>query len=284
MNAANIHADSFSGLASRPFYTRVAALGFALIALTGLVYLSIALIGNSVGDAWDFTLTFMVVGVLVTVSLLRFGAWAQVLAAVLSFLALASVLPFTTRILMNPEDGADFIPLMFLLFGAVLGFAGSIAGLIQRRRHTMRITATRAESLGLKAVLVALAVLVISSLVLTVAARTPLPAEAKANSVSLDVKSYKFSPDQLRAKAGSTVKLVVKNEDATMHTFTLDAAGVDASLPPGAERLIEFQAPAPARISGTARPTRTQARTAGPGWSAALSCIESNGLIPGSRG
>ncbi len=231
-------------LASQPFDTRVAALGFTLIALTGVVALAVAVIGNSVGDAWDFTLTFMVVGVLVTVALLRFGAWAQVLAAVLSFLALASVLPFTTRILMNPEDGADFIPLMFLLFGAVLGFAGSVAGLVQRRRHTQRITATPTELIGLKAVLFALAVLVISSLVLTVAARTPLSADAKANSITLDVKSFTFSPDQLRVKAGSAVKLVVKNDDSTTHTFTLDAVGVDVSLPPGTERVIEFQAPA----------------------------------------
>ena len=105
---------------------------------------------------------------------------------------------------------------------AALGLAGSTAGLVQRRRHTLRITATRAESLGLKAVLVALAVLVISSLVLTVAARTPVSAEAKANSVSLDVKSFRFSPYQLRVKAGSMVKLAVKNDDSLLengHNF-----------------------------------------------------------------
>ncbi len=73
----------------------------------------------------------------------------------------------------------------------------------------------------------------------------PLSSEAKANAISIGIKDFQFSPDHLQVKAGEMVRLVVKNNDTTLHTFTFKEAGVDVSIPPGAERLVEFQAPAP---------------------------------------
>jgi plastocyanin len=72
-----------------------------------------------------------------------------------------------------------------------------------------------------------------------------LSAEAKANALSVEIKSFDFNPNRIQARAGTTVRLVVKNNDPTLHTFTLPQAGVDVSVPPGSERLVEFQAPAP---------------------------------------
>ena len=40
------------------------------------------------------------------------------------------------------------------------------------------------------------------------------------------------------------MRLVVKNDDPALHTFTLPEAGVDVSIPPGSEKLVEFKAPA----------------------------------------
>jgi plastocyanin len=40
------------------------------------------------------------------------------------------------------------------------------------------------------------------------------------------------------------VRLALSNQDAAVHTFTLPEAGVDVFVQAGAQRLVEFQAPA----------------------------------------
>ncbi len=229
--------------ATRPFYTRLAALGFLLIALTGLISVGVNLIAGST-DGLDFVLAILVIGLLIAGALLRFGVWAQALAALLSFALLATVLPFSIFILLHPEDGAEFIPLVLLLVGSTLGFIGSVVSLIQRRRHALRAAATPAESLALRIILAAVALLAVVSLLLTATARTTVSAESKASALSVEQKNSQFSPNRIQVKANETIRVVVKNNDPTLHTFTLNEAGVDVSVPPGAERLIEFQAPA----------------------------------------
>jgi nitrite reductase (NO-forming) len=234
-----------NGSAARPFYTRLAALGFALIALTGLVSTVYALITGGNMDSLDFILALLVIGLLLAGALMRFGAWTHVIAALLSFLLLATVLPFSLFILQHPEDASNFIPLVLLFVGAALGFVGSIASLVQRRRHTARTAATRAESLAVKLLLALLVLVAAASVALTVSARTTLSAEAKTNALAVEIKSFSFNPNRLQVKAGDTVRIVVKNSDPTLHTFTLPDAGVDVSVPPGSERLVEFRAPRP---------------------------------------
>lgn len=229
--------------ASRPFYTRVATLGFLLIALTGLVSASISLIMVNTSLP-TFSAVILVIGLLIAGALWRFGVWAQVLAALLTFLMLVAIVPFSVYILLNPEDGFDFIPLVILIFGAALGLIGSIVGLVQRGRKRLRIDVMRSERVGLRAILAALGLIVLASVILTVNARTTLSAETKANAISVGIKNFQFSPDQVQVKAGETVRLAVKNNDTTLHTFSLDAVGVNVSIPPGAERLIEFTTPA----------------------------------------
>lgn len=233
-----------NGSAARPFYTRLAALGFAFIALTGLVAMGFGLAAGNTSEL-AFILPIVVIGVLIAGALLRFGVWAQVLAALLSFLLLALVLPFSSFNLSHPEDGSEFIPLLLLLVGSALGFIGSLVSLIQRRRHLLRAAATPAESLALKVMLTAIALIALASLALTAVSRTTLSAEAKANAMSLEIKNFDFNPNRLQVKAGQTVRVAVKNNDATLHTFTLPDAGVDVSVPPGSEKLVEFKAPAP---------------------------------------
>jgi plastocyanin len=230
--------------ATRPFYPRLAALGFAFIALTGLVYIGFGLLSGDTG-ALASVLPIVIIGLLIAGALLRFGVWAQVLAGVLALALLALVLPFSIFNLLHPESGGDFIPVLLLVVGAAFGLIGTAVSLIQRRRHTLRAVATPAESLALRVILVALALVALASLALTAVARTTLSAETKTNAIGVEIKSFDFNPNHIQVKAGSTVRLVVKNNDPTLHTFTLAEARVDVSVPPGSEKLVEFQAPAP---------------------------------------
>ena len=239
MNQTNATATN-----ARPFYTRLAALGFAFIALTGVVSIGFALLSGDTSTL-AFALPIVIIGLLIAGALLRFGVWAQVLAGVLSLALLALVLPFSIFSLLHPESGGDFIPILLLVIGTAFGLVGAVVSLIQRRRHNLRVEATPAESLALRVILVTLALVTLASLALTAVAHTTVSAETKANAISVEIKSFAFNPNHIQVKAGSTVRLAVKNNDPTLHTFTLAEARVDVSVPPGSEKLVEFQAPAP---------------------------------------
>lgn len=231
--------------ARRPsFYERVCALGFALIALGSLVALGWGLATGSAGDALAFALPVVVVGLLIAGAVWRWGRWALVVAAVLSLLLLALVVPFSLFSLGHPESGADFIPVVLASLGAGLGLVGSGVALVQWRRRTVRANPTRAERLLLSSLLGVVALTVLFSAVLTLTSRTALAAEAKAGAVSVHMKNFSFTPNTLEIQPGQTVRVVVSNEDATLHTFTMPGAGVDVSVPPGSEKIVEFQAPA----------------------------------------
>lgn len=55
------------------------------------------------------------------------------------------------------------------------------------------------------------------------------------------MKDYQFAPQTLHARVGETVRVVVKNEDASAHTFTIQEMGVNQNIPARQEAVIEFQ-------------------------------------------
>lgn len=227
----------------RPFYTRLAALGFGLIAFAGVFNAVFGLIQGST-NTLDFTLPIVIIGLLIAGALLRFGVWAQVLAGLLSLALLALLLPFSVFNLLHPESAGEFVPIVLFIAGSAFGLVGAVVGLIQRRRHSLRVAPTVSESSAVKVILAVVAVAALVSLGLTATARTALSAEIKSSAVSVDIKSFSFSPNFLAVKAGDTVRLAVKNDDPTLHTFTLPEAGIDVAIPPGSEKLVEFKAPA----------------------------------------
>jgi plastocyanin len=227
----------------RPFYTRLAILGFSLIALSGLIGAGVNLLAAE-ASSLAFTLPLLLAGCLMAGALWRFGAWAKVVAALLALAMLAFVLPFAPFGLAHPESAADFVPLVLLIAGAALGLVGSIAALIARRRGGQQGAASPVALLGLMMLLAVLTIAIVTSLALTATSRTTLVAESKASAVEMAIEEFQYSPGWIEAAAGSTVRLAVANNDATLHTFTLDEVGLDVSIPPGAERLVEFTMPA----------------------------------------
>ena len=221
------------------------ALGFGLIALAGIVVLVAGLLAGDVAGSAGFGLAFIVIGLLIAVLIWRVGRWALIVASVLAFLLLALIGPFSLFNLAHPESAPDFVPLVLALAGALLGLVGSAVAIGEWRRGTARAEARPGETWALRGLLGAVGVAVVLSMGLTLAGHTPVPAAAKAGATSVQMKNFAFAPTALLAQPGETVRLVLKNDDSTLHTFTLPAAGVDVSVPPGSERVIEFKAPAP---------------------------------------
>lgn len=232
-----------NGDAQKPFYSRVAALGFALLAMTAIAYMAFGLMAGDAGEL-VYIAPAVLIFALLAAAVLRLGTKMLVVAALLSCLLLILIVPFSPFALMHPESAADFVPAVLSIAGSALAFLGSAGSLVQRRRHTLRLTGTRGEVRVLQATLSIVALLGVFSLVQTALARAPLSTESKAGAVSLAQKNFAFAPAVLDGNAGQMVRVVVRNADATLHTFTLDEAKIDVSIPPGAERLIEFKAPA----------------------------------------
>ena len=228
----------------RPFYVRVSALGFGMIALTGLVAIVIGLVNGSLANSAGFAIVFIVVGLLVAGLVWRFGRWALILSALLSLALLGLLGPFSLFNLGHPESGSEFIPIVLLLAGALLGLVGSVVAIVQWRRKTDRADGTRAERLALTGLLGVVAVAILLSTVLTLASHTSVSAQVKASATGVEIHNFAFAPNSLQVKAGDTVRLVVRNDDTSLHTFTLPQAGVNVAVPPGSEKLIEFKAPA----------------------------------------
>jgi plastocyanin len=174
----------------------------------------------------------------------RFGAWALVLATILGLLMLLSLVSFRADFsLIHPESFLDFVPSILSIVGLTMGVVGAIVALVQRRRGMARAEASPSERRAVQTILAALGVLVLLSGVLTLTGRTVVPAEAKAGALPVQIKDFTFTPGHLEAKAGETVRLVVSNADSALHTFTIRELGVDYSIAPGNEALIEFRAP-----------------------------------------
>lgn len=226
------------------FYARVTALGFGLVALTGVVILILGPAGGGAGEELGFALAFIIVGLLVAGAVWRLGRWALVLAAVLSLALLGLVGPFSLFSLSHPESATDFIPVVLMLAGALLGLIGSAVALMQGRRGTLRESATSTERSVLGIALGAVALAVLLSMVLTATGRTTVSAQAKTGAAAVQMKNYMFAPNSVQVKAGDSVRVVVKNDDSTLHTFTLPQAGVDVTVAPGSEKVVEFKAPA----------------------------------------
>jgi plastocyanin len=228
----------------RSFYARVSGLGFGLIALPGIVVLIFGLLGGDAGGSLGFALVFLVVGLLVAGAVWRFGRWTLVLAALLSFALLGLIGPFSLFSLGHPESAADFVPIVLSLAGALLGFAGSVVALVQWRRGNARADGTRVERRVVRAMLGVVGMVVVLSMILSLTSHTVATTAAKTGATSVQIKNFAFVPHTLQVRAGDTVRLVIKNDDATLHTFTLPQAGVDVSMPPGSDKVVEFKAPA----------------------------------------
>jgi plastocyanin len=227
----------------QPFYTLVAAAGYALIGLAGLTILLLGLLTGGLAELAMFAVFMLVPSLLGLFLTLKVGRWGFILPLLLVLALVVLLGPMLPFMLAHPEAGLEFVLAAFFAAGAVLVVVGSAASLGQWLRRTVRPGATRGQRLALQGILALTAVVVLAALLVTALARTSLAAGERAGATAVALKDFAFDAP-LTVEAGQTVRLAVRNDDGALHTFTLDEAGVNVSIPAGAERLIEFTAPA----------------------------------------
>jgi plastocyanin len=66
----------------------------------------------------------------------------------------------------------------------------------------------------------------------------------KKGKISIEADDFYFKSTFLKAKPGATVKVSLKNEGKTQHTFTIDGLGVDQTLNPDQKATVTVTLPA----------------------------------------
>jgi plastocyanin len=228
----------------KPFYTLVGVTGFALLVLAGLMMLVAGLLDGTLGMSVIFVAFFGVPGLLGVLLPWRFARWGFVLPVLLALALLFLLAPGLPLTLAHPEAGTDFAMVVLVAVGAGMGAIGGVASIIQSWRKSARVGASPAQRRALQIILGLTALVLVVSAVLSVLAHTTLAPEVRAGATPVQMHEFQFTTQQVNAQAGQTVRLAVKNDDTTLHTFTLPEAGINIVVPAGTERLIEFQAPA----------------------------------------
>ena len=213
---------SISVWKTRPVYTRVAILPTGGEASTlGFFIISIVLSIIVAGLMW------------------RFGSWALAVAAVWGFLNLwwGWLLVLS---LSYPNSFFDFVLPLLLTVGALLAVVGAIVAFVQQRRGAVRTVSSQTERRIFGAIAMALLALSILSGSLHIAGLTSVSAEAEAGAIVVEMRNSYLVPDRLEIPVGETARIVLKNNDFFVHTFEIDELGVDYTVLPFSERLIEL--------------------------------------------
>ena len=247
MTHANQIADK---LRSHPLYTRVTIVGLLLFTLGIVLFMVLSVLSlisfiHGTADQVAFFVIFPVLALVVAGLTWWFGTWALALAAAFSAVSLGMYGPLLAYPLGHPSSAFDFVLSLMVAVGMLLGLVAGTIGFMQQRRGVARATATRAER---KAFATAAAVLVglgIFSGILAFAAGTTVSVEARAGAIEIDMRNILFEPDRLEIQSGESVRLLVKNSDFTLHTFTLESLEIDKEVMPRSELVIEIATVSP---------------------------------------
>jgi len=227
------------GWKTHPLYTRVAVVGLLVNGLVSLVFAVLSVIDGEASTVALFII-FIVLSAVSVGLMWRFGKWALVVGAVWGFLNLWwGWLLILALSYFN--SFFDFVLPLLLTVSALLAGVGATVALVQQRRGTTRTAATRAERRTFGAIVVVLLGLVILSGILHIAGRTTVSTEAKAGAMVVQMKNSYLAPERLEVRVGETTRILVKNNDFFVHTFEIDELGVEHTVLPFSELLIDLQ-------------------------------------------
>lgn len=221
----------------RARWTWLAALGLLLAALGPLLMLLAGIAwGLEIGDELPFFIITAAVALLGAFLVWRFGAWAKLLGIVAAVLV-GMALFWTAFGLATPSSFFDFIPGVLVIPGALLAVVASISAIVALRRGHLTTAPAGGEARGIRITLTVVVLLVLLSGVLTFASRSTVR-NAAAAEATVRMKEYEFGEALYEVAGGSRV--LVRNDDPFLHTFTIEALGIDEALTPGSQRLIEI--------------------------------------------
>jgi plastocyanin len=227
---------------NRPFYTRIALLGIAMYLFIAGVLLIVALALQP--SEWEYPLIIAGIAAAVGAVIYAWQPWGLCVGLLAGIVGLTFSFDGLAENLASPDSVLDFAyrPI-FGLAGTVLVLGGSVAGLVQHFRGRTAMRGPAFVTRAVVAVVGLVAVLALGSTVLTVTGVDSVSAADRQDAITITADRWKFDTDSLTAGATSTTRIILKNEDPIVHTFTIDALGIDVKVGPLSEKLIRLDGP-----------------------------------------
>lgn len=223
---------------SLPFYRRLIIAGLLVEALI-LITVSVLTIAVMDPTLAVFLAIFFVPSLLFAWLLWAFGRKALIGAtiwAVLSLLTAALFLLLPS--LAHPSSFFDIFISLPTTVALVVAVVGCIVSIRQQRQGTVRTESTGRERQVIWAVTLVTVALVMGSGALHLEALSTVSDSDRLGAVEVDMKDVEFIPDTMRIQAGRETKIVVKNSDLPVHTFSIKALDIDAVVVAGNEKLV----------------------------------------------
>lgn len=223
-------------------YAKAAFFGLAIF-LTAAVIILVTILVVSPSDA-VFGLILLIPGAIAVAALRYVRRWGLLIAAILSAFGFISFLVDAGLILTTPKAFFDFLLTLCTLVGLGIAFVACLIGFIQYFRGPVSGEVGPGVMMALRGIAAAVFVAVAISLVVTVVNATKsVSAEDRQGAIELTADDTKWSVETLEVSAGEPIRLLVKNDDPILHTFTLkdESRGldIDVRLGPWSEQIVE---------------------------------------------
>jgi len=238
------NAHTFS---ARPFYTRIALLGIAMYLAIEMIILATTLAFLPRSDVWY---PLIVGGLALTsgAAIYLWHPWGLVVGILGGLVGITFSLDSIGTNLSSPDSFFDFAyrPVIWS-GGTVLVLGGSAAGLLQHVRGRTTGEGPPAIVRAARGLIAFVAVVSIGSAALTVVRIDRVSAGEREDATVLTISGWAFESRTLTIDSRGAAKLVIENNDANVHTFTVDALGLDTRLGPFDDTLIVIDSPTPGR-------------------------------------
>jgi hypothetical protein len=222
----------------RSFYTNVALLGLLIYFVAAAITFVAALLLDPAESF--FILFFIVPGLIVGAALLFIRKWGLIIAILLGIFLIFSLTSDAGLFLTTPAAFFDFSSMLFGVVGLLIVVIASIVGLIQFFTGNPRTTGTSTEIQVLRGIVGVLAVVAGISLVLTILNIGGVSEAEEQGVTTLTAKKVDWDNEMIDAPGGQPLRLVVKNDDPILHTFTIYELDIDTVIGPWAEEVIEI--------------------------------------------
>lgn len=229
---------------NRPYHTRLVLLGVALYIMIAAVILGVALVLEP--SEWEYPLIVAGIVLAFAVPVFFWHPWGLAVGGIGGIVSLMFAADGLSENLSSPDSFMDFAyRLVFCGAATILILWGSVGGLVQHFRSRTGQPAPAVVPKLVFGLLVVVASLSFASVVLTFMNRDTVSAADREGAVTLRARFWKFDTARLAIPREGTTKILVRNRDAVVHTFTVPALGIDVKVGPRGEKLAVFDSPAP---------------------------------------
>jgi cupredoxin-like protein len=226
-------------VADRPFYTRVALFG-TLVYLTavGVLFIAFAIMDLA---SLPFGLFFLVPGLVVGAAVAFIRRWGLIVGALGGVFGLLVLSDGADLSLSAPYAFFDFTATLLGLAGCAILLIGSVAGLVESFRRAPKASSSAWELATMRGLASVLVVVAGVSAAATVLNMGSVSAADKQDATIVTSRDVEWDVTQIDARVGQPLKIVIRNDDPILHTFTIRDLAIDIKLGPNSEELVIIQ-------------------------------------------